>query len=217
LDRVTVHKLFRSLLAISAFIPQEALDVEWPLVAASHQRFHISESQPAVRTTVYGVDGRPLYLFVCRNADDPEAQQLNVIYAGDLDCRLIEAHLGEVETNLLIETPNVAAWYSRGRMFAEELYGDCARYPEYGRHRMFRLRGMRLSLQFEDVHFTDGPAPVGRRAPQLLSYTLVITVASDPTALSPIAAPSGYLDPQRVVNGQRRGCGVVQTGTEWSR
>jgi len=31
-----------------------------------------------------------------------------------------------VEQNLLVEAPNLAAWYSRGRMFARELTGDCA-------------------------------------------------------------------------------------------
>ena len=211
-----MHRLFLSILATSAVQQQDVpLDVEWPLVAAFHQRFHVSESRPAIRTTLYGVDGLPLYLFVCRNAEDPEARQVNVIYAGDLDCRLIEAHLGEVETNLLVETPDVAAWYSRGRMFAEELCGDCAQYPEYGRHRTFRLRGMRLSLQFEDLRFKDEPAPVGRGAPQLLSYSLSITVEPDARALLPIVAPSGYLEPHRVVDGRRRGCSVVLTGTEW--
>ena len=39
--------------------------------------------------------------------------------------------MGEVEQNLLIEAPGLAAWYSRGRMFARELQGECARYPEY--------------------------------------------------------------------------------------
>jgi hypothetical protein len=122
------------------------------------------------------------------------------------------AELGEVEQNLLVEAPNLAAWYSRGRMFASELAGDCARYPEYGRVRNFRLRGLHLTMTFEDVVFANLRTDA---APRLASYTLHIRVVRDPTAHRSIAESSGYLDPSRKVPYDSRSCSVIRRGKEW--
>jgi len=183
----------------------------WPDVQSLEESFAISDPAKAVvRTLVRDRKGAPIYLFVCRTGDDESVAKVN--YAGDLDCRLIPAELGEVEQNLLVEAPNLAAWYSRGRMFARELAGDCARYPEYGRVRNFRLRGLHLTMIFEDVVFanlqTDAPT-------SLASYTLHVRVVRDPTARRSIAESSGYLDPSREAPSDPRSCAVIRRGKEW--
>jgi hypothetical protein len=81
-------------------------------------------------------------------------------------------------------------------MFASELTGECARYPEYGRVRNFRLRGLHLTMTFEDVVFANLRTDT---APRLASYTLHVRVVRDPTAQRSIAESSGYLDPSRKV------------------
>src|SRR5260221_4153629 len=119
----------------------------WPVVQTLHRSFVIQEpSKAVVQTFIHDNSGADLYLFICRTGDDESVPGVN--YVGDLDCRLMEAKGGEREENLLLEThaPDVAAWYSRGRMLADELSGACAKYPEYGRLRHFRLRGMLLTL-----------------------------------------------------------------------
>ncbi|HUQ98111.1 MAG TPA: hypothetical protein VM166_01575 [Gemmatimonadaceae bacterium] len=183
----------------------------WPDVRSLEQAFTISDpSKAVVRTLVRDQKNAPIYLFVCRTGDDESVANVN--YAGDLDCRLMPAELGEVEQNLLVEAPNLAAWYSRGRMFASELEGDCARYPEYGRVRNFRLRGLHLVMTFEDVVFSVARADGG---PRLASYTLQVRVVRDPTAQRSIAESSGYLDPARKVPSDPRSCSVVRRGKEW--
>jgi hypothetical protein len=97
-------------------------------------------------------------------------------------------------------------------MFPEELHGDCAIYPEYGRLRHFRLRGMSVTLSFEDVRFKESN---GDARPQLASYKLRVTVAPDSKAMRDIAESSGYLDPHRKEAG--RSCAVVRKGEEWKR
>jgi len=185
----------------------------WPKVLPLDKAYVISDPQHAVvKTKILGEAGQPLYLFVCRTWADESVP--GVIYTDDLDCRLLEASWGEIEANLLLETPKVAAWYSRGRMLAEQLAGDCANYPEYGRVRHFRLRGMRLTLEFDDVVFEH--ESVGAR-PRMKSYTLRLRVDPDTAALRDIAESSGYLDPHRTNPDDPRSCSEVRKGNEWGK
>jgi hypothetical protein len=81
----------------------------WPGVRPFDRLFRVTDPSRAVlKAILEGSDGSPLYLFVCRTADDESVQ--GVIYAGDLDCRLMPAAQGEVEENLLVERKGLAAW-----------------------------------------------------------------------------------------------------------
>lgn len=197
----------------------QATPPEWPLVREMEETFEVPQPSAAViRTYVQSHDGQPLYLFVCRAGLDEYFDTLGINYAGDLDCRLMPAELGEVEVNLLVEMPGRAAWYSRGRMFANELYGPCGDYPEWGRLRHFRLRGMLITLRFFDPQFVSvqGAAAIGRQPPvKLQSYKLRFTVEPDPRATGARAEPSGYLNPHKSVPENPRNCEVVLTGNEW--
>jgi len=191
-----------------------AAETSWPTVRPLRETFAVSDPARAViKTTITDNAGGALYLFVCRAGNDESVPDVN--YSGDLDCRLMDAALDERETNLLLETdaPNVAAWYSRGRMFARDLMGECAKYPEYGAVRHFRLRGMLLTMYFKSVHFI--PAPSGASS-DLASYTLALTVERDKRATRAIAESSGYLDPHVSRPGVSRSCSVIERGTEWN-
>jgi len=177
----------------------------WPTVLPLERTFQVKNpTAAAIRTTIRDQAGREAYLFICRNT--VAAADLASNYAGDLDCRLMEAANGEVADNLLVETEGEKPWFSRGRMFGRELYGSCASYPEYGQTRTFRLRGMRLTMSFSEVTFQSAPANSGGDAPPLRAYVLGLRVVPDATAVGRIAASSGYLDPQRIEGGKERGC-----------
>jgi hypothetical protein len=185
---------------------------QWPVVQRLDQSFTISDPNRAVvKTFILGTHGESLYLFICRTGDDESVSNVN--YAGDIDCRLIPAELGEVERNLLVEAPNLSAWYSRGRMFARELQADCATYPEYGRERHFRLRGLRLTMNFDDLRFAP---PRADGSPRLASYILRLRVDPDATARGSIAESSGYLDPGRQLSSAPRSCSMIRKGNEWA-
>jgi hypothetical protein len=86
-----------------------------------------------------------------------------------------------------------------GQVHGDDLTGACGRYPEFGRVRHFRLRGMRLTLAFSQV--------VADRKLGLLSTTLHFTAAPDPGAHAAQAERPGYLPPGP-------GCARVRKGDE---
>jgi hypothetical protein len=189
-----------------------AQGASWPPVQATEKVFEIENpDQAAIKLQIRDTKGAPQYLFVCRTGEQTAVPQ--VVYANDLDCRLIPASQGEIEENLLVENPHEKAWFSRGHMTAPDLYGECGKYPEYGQLRHFRLRGLELTLEFFDVKFTathsslDGP-PSAR----LASYKLRLAVRPDPTSKRNISERSGYLDPLREGQTPTRSCGDVRKG-----
>ncbi len=186
----------------------------WYPVQRIQEVFAISDpNKGLIKTFIRSIQGTPLYLFVCRTGEDTAVP--NIVYTNDLDCRLIPARLGEIEENLLVEEPKEKAWFSRAHMIAQQLFGECADYPEYGKLRHFMLRGMRLTIEFFDVEFAATPPPVdGPPSARLRSYKLRLTVVPDRTARRAIAERSGYLDPLRRGQLPTRSCAVVQKGRE---
>lgn len=203
-------------LLLACGVSEPVWAVHWPEIQPKREVFQFNDPDRAVvRTIISDIKGRPLYLFACRTGEDRSVP--DIIYVGDLDCRLLPAARGEVEDNLLLEEHGGKAWFSRGRMHAHELFGACGSYPEYGRTRHFRLRGMRLTLEFFDAEFAIVPPPRSAEPPssRLKSYKLRFTVERDPSASRDIAESSGYLDPSREFQYPSRSCDVVQKGVEW--
>ena len=193
-----------------------AVQSQWPAIQPLQQTFVVQDPNlPRIKTFLRDQTGKPLYLFICRSDSDASGPS-NVIYSGALDCRLIPAELGEIETNLLVESHRLAAWYSRGRMFFHELYGPCATYPEYGRVRNFHLRGLTFTMKFFDIEFE--PLAKGRPTDDVTarSYKVRVSAKNNPSAMREIAEPSGYLDPTVKVRTPPRSCNVVQKGIEWN-
>jgi len=85
--------------------------------------------------------------------------------------------------NLLAENLDPYSLMSPAQILPAQLHGDCNNYPEWGGERVFRLRGMRLTMRFSDAVFTMGD--FGARA--LVSARLALEVEPDPEASSPVA------------------------------
>jgi hypothetical protein len=143
--------------------------------------------------------GRVLYYFGCRGGSERYLDSVGGNWVGPLMCTLAEG--GEPSDTSLLSEDDSAAWFSRGQFRREELVGDCAKYPDFGLHRSFRLRGFRLRLDAEDVKSNSGGAS---------SFVLRLSVASDPTATTQRAERPGFLDPRR----EGAGCGVIVPGRE---
>jgi hypothetical protein len=76
----------------------------------------------------------------------------------------------------------------------DELIGDCANYPEYGRVRHFRLRGMELTLQISDLKISPNQyEPPG--GPKIQELYVDVFVKRDTSAASAIAEPPLYTKP----------------------
>jgi len=101
-------------------------------------------------------------------------------YSGDFECRLSLVGQGNTYSTLLTEDAHQSRdWESRGRFFAADVRGVCARIPEFGATRSFKLRGMDLTLAITDQKFTGDE--------KLSSLKLAVTVRTDPHAQRAIA------------------------------
>lgn len=87
--------------------------------------------------------------------------------------------------NLLADGVDPYSQMNPAQILPGQLFGECGDYPDWGRQRVFHLRGMRLTMHFSDPVFTTGDfAPHA-----LVSARLDLNVEPDPSATSPVAAP----------------------------
>jgi hypothetical protein len=153
---------------------------------------------------IFSATGDTLYILECHQYGyerDP-----NFSYSGAFECRLKSASSSDSYSTLLTDDPHQSRdWESRGRFLVQELVGECARYPEYGLERSFRVRGMLITLRMSDLKWsreshianpaldyrTDGASEY------LTSFNFEVDVKSDPSATSEIAERVQFQHPPR--------------------
>lgn len=159
--------------------PYPPLAQSYPTVAPLQRTFIVPDVPNAnVSLDIESLTRVPLYRLQCHSAGytgDPDFD-----YSGDFECRLSLLRESNSYSTLLTEdTHQSRDWESRGRFFAADLKGACARIPQFGATRSFELRGMDLTLGVTDQKFTAGG--------KLTSLTLTVTVRPDPRAQRSIA------------------------------
>ncbi len=196
-DMGTVAFVLLAALISSASIAEAAqASRRWPIVVPLHRSIAFEHAEDASATfTIRSPQGIPRYLLECHTAShyDPDFD-----YSGDFECRLSALYAPMWYSTLLTDDPHQSRdWQSRGRMLTQELWGDCANYPEYGRLRHFRLRGMQITFRFDDLEF-QGSVPGVKGRPKLASFRFTLDVQGDPTAVTPIAEPVPFEEPRQV-------------------
>jgi len=151
----------------------------YPAVEPMRQSFDVPDvSNADVMVNIRSNDGATLYKLQCHAAGytgDPDFD-----YSGDFECRLSSLGHKDTYSTLLTEDSNQSRdWESRGRFFAADLRGACARVPQFGAKRSFELRGMTLTLHITDPTFKDNGA--------LQSLRLNVSVNQNKKAQRPIA------------------------------
>jgi hypothetical protein len=136
--------------------------------------------------------GRPGYMDTAPTGDGGN-------WTGDLMCTLNAGRTSTNELSLLSDDGD-SAWHSRGVFELHDLTGACAAYPEFGRHRSFRVRGMRVSLRVDGVLLTHANA--------LRAARLRVDAVPDAGAIYAQAAQSGYRNPGL------DGCGTIRRGND---
>ncbi len=170
---------------------------QWPAVLPLEKTFYIEDAGLAsVDVSIAGTDKKPLYRLSCRGRGKFH-EDTSFDYSGDFECRLTSLYSKDHYSTLLTEDPRQERdWESRGGFMAYELVGQCEHYPEYGRLRHFRLRGMKLTLELDNIGFYRGRRPGDSKNTDLLkSFRFVVRVGPDPTALSTIAEDVPFVDP----------------------
>ncbi|WP_150107388.1 hypothetical protein [Pedosphaera parvula] len=137
-------------------------------------------------------DSETLYSFICVGGSDEYLDSLSgvtgVNFVGWLGCVLVEGIESFSESSLLAEEDD-PYWHTRGRVSGADLIGKRGEYPEYGRVRHFRLRGLKLTLEFFDIQETSEG--------EISKLKMRVRVVNDPTAHSAFAEPSGYQYPDK--------------------
>jgi hypothetical protein len=192
-------------------VPATAVD-EWPPIAPTSASVFFASGQDAnfALQIKSAANGSTLYVLECHTFtfEDPDFN-----YSGDFECRLrtVAGDAGPLGT-LLADRKSEREWDTRGRFLREEVEGDCARYPDYGVQRRFRLRGMSLTIALSDLTLAPRKAsPHGseRVAPAFRSFRMTVEVNRDDAATSDIAAvpaTKNPLQPGRSPGTFRRDC-----------
>lgn len=173
-------------------------DQSWPQVTPMKKSIIIDAKNEAAKFNIEDKNGKPLYLVECHSAGYEGDRDFD--YSGDFECRLKSLYSKEAYSTLFTDNPKQSRdWQSRARVFAEELVGQCGDYPEYGRIRHFRLRGMLITLTFSEVHFKnsrDGNLKSGSH-PEFESFQFDLTVEPDSAASSAITERVPFVEPPR--------------------
>jgi hypothetical protein len=187
---------------VFALISLQTSGATWPNVKplATSVRVDLRSDKIVIDVPITDQAGRVRYHFACRGGSDAYLDSLPEHWVGPLMCTLAEGDQAREES--LLSEDDSAAWFSRGQFRPEDLVGDCAKYPEFGVRRSFRLRGFRLRLEAQSV-VTDSK---GRAQ----SFTLAVLLVRDLGARTAQAERPGFLDPR----GQGRSCKVVTPGRE---
>jgi hypothetical protein len=194
--------MLQLLALVLMWTPSDTASVAWPTVKPFTQSFPVDLMSERIVIDVPITDqaGAVVYRFACRGGDVAYLDSLGENWVGPLMCTLAAGDRATEES--LLSEDGSAAWHSRGQFRREELVGDCAKYPEFGIHRSFRLRGFRLTLDAQNV-VLDGDT-LAR------SFVLAVSLVDDPDAILSQAERSGFLDPR----GKGRTCGSVIPGRE---
>jgi hypothetical protein len=97
--------------------------------------------------------------------------------------------------NLLDLTSDPYSRTSRAEIFPDQLQGACADYPEWGRERSFRLRGMNLTMSMDQIKFAHGRRDLeGIVSPDLVGVRIHVAVAPDVNATSSVPEQAKYTD-----------------------
>ena len=166
--------------AIWCYASASEASSKFPLVAPFERVIDVPSVQKAdVNVIVKSVHGRPVYKIACHSAEYSSDGGFD--YSGDFECRMLPIETAIKYSTLLTEDLNQSRdWESRARFFAADLQGDCARIPEFGSTRDFKLRGMVVMLQvLQPVIGSNGV---------LDSLKLKVFVQPYPSAQRPIAA-----------------------------
>ena len=165
----------KSVAAVLAAVSSPALAAQWPAVQSIQRTYQIDAGSPvSISVPVKSRSGSVAYVLSCRGD------------IGSFLCALNEPGHEDDESTLLAEDES-PPWHTRGQFHLAELVGECATYPEYGTHRSFRLRGMRLAL---------GVSEIQARSSEVAHLKLRVSVLPDPSAAGERAQRPGYLPPK---------------------
>jgi hypothetical protein len=150
----------------------------WPPVVPVHRVFTFIHPGQGRRDTpvlvfVPRTEGGTVYKLECHNGNYDDQREMT--FSGDFQCALYALEGGRVSSgNLLADST-----HDRGRMLSVQLSDRCGAYPEFGLVRHFRVRGMRVTLEFGGLQWSTSNEDEG-----LDQFTVDLSVEPDLSAVT---------------------------------
>jgi hypothetical protein len=166
---------------------------DWPVIQKFDLEIKIDANSERIffSIPIRNQAGRVLYTLACIGGSTSYLDHLG----GKMDenfnspmCFFLGEGDKDVTGKLLCED-GAAHWYSRGQIYFSELVGVCGEYPEFGKLRHFRLRGMMLTIQFQNIDLDSSGLP--------RFMNIHISGRPDRSVTSEIAERPGYLRPDK--------------------
>jgi len=100
------------------------------------------------------------------------------------------------KVNLLEDSVDPYSDLSRSKILPEQLYNQCASYPEWGAQRVFKLRHLVITIEFTNPALSGGPGKEHLASPWDVDSVNKVAVRAkvepDPMASSPVAPPPEF-------------------------
>jgi hypothetical protein len=172
---------------------------QWPVVRAMSGTKHFKEaSSAALIVAIESSAGSPAYTLECHAGSFEGNSDFN--YSGLFHCRLQSVSSKDTLPSLLFEKPHPSSdWEGRARFLLGEVLGDCAKVPDWGAIRTFRLRQMNIQLSISDVSLDQ----LGQDF-KVRSFTFSYDVSPDPAANTSLVAQPRTPEPAWF--GSAKGC-----------
>ncbi|MFO3796483.1 MAG: hypothetical protein ACK8QZ_04260 [Anaerolineales bacterium] len=135
--------------------------------------------------------GGHLYILRCQGGDNDNDDRGKFFYSGLWHCRLNSVEGGDGAPSLLLPNDATSDWDGRGRFLLNDVLGECGRKIDWGRVRVFRLRGMQLTLSIGDIRIKKS-----RHDFDVDGFDFSYKVQPDPRAFSSIAEASPFKEPK---------------------
>ena len=169
----------------------------WPVIRPLHTHMLVNTGKdiPFV-SLIKDSRGRSVYKFECHNGNYEDESEIN--FSGDFQCALFAISGSTPASGNLLAANNQneqsTDWWNRGRVRSAQFRGECSAYPEYSTNRHFKLRGMLITLQFNNIEWSERKDESNN--PAVRQFTVILDVTPDKTATSPSAElPAGAAPP----------------------
>jgi len=174
---------------------------DWPAIKPFNFKIKIDTHSEKIffSIPIYDKAGKAIYTFACHGGREKHLDSLEKTL-GECIVSPMCFFLGEGSKNTtgpLLGEDGVASWHTRGQVRFEELIGACGNYPEFGKVRHFRVRGMTITTAFTNIEVDH------QGSPRFLD--LEISGIYDPSVTSSFTERPGYLHPRGDCNSIKKG------------
>ena len=173
----------------------------WPQIKAFDQNFTFAvRSKMFLRFPIESLHGKELYVVECASPFAEDKRAGLYAYSRDFECRVSlpgAALLPDIQL-LAFNSRIDKEWQSRGGFWWSELTSACAGYPDWGAKRVYRFRGMRLTIDIFDVRMKEASHPSEHQPDyELQSIKVRISGSADLGATNAFGGESRFREPPR--------------------